>query len=105
MTRIIPAAAGPAHAFLFAILAGCLASVAVILTGNADHPILAWTYPALIIATGVSLLWRAITVTTDRLAWTLMAAAAFCWGMAQVVYGGWIVELESLSGSDGGRDA
>jgi diguanylate cyclase (GGDEF)-like protein len=76
------------------IVLGCVGYLAILLTGNATDPVMGWTYPMIVIATGVSVAWRAVVRETDRVAWLLMAGAAFCWGGAEIVYDAFIANLE-----------
>ncbi|MEA2273659.1 MAG: hypothetical protein QOI98_2367, partial [Solirubrobacteraceae bacterium] len=90
MRRLFPVASGPARALLGLIALGCAGYLAILLTGNATDSLLRWTYPLIVLATAVSLAWRAVVRETDRPAWILMAGAAFCWGGAQVIYNAFI---------------
>jgi diguanylate cyclase (GGDEF)-like protein len=94
-SRILPGASRPVRALLAAIAVGCAGYTAIIFSGNADDRVLRWVYPAIILASALSMTWRAVAQRTDRVAWALMATAIGCWGGAQIVYDVWLANLAS----------
>jgi two-component system cell cycle response regulator len=95
MRKLLPAAPRSARALLGLIALGCVGYAAILLTGNATHPTLRWVYPTIVIATAVSMAWRAVARQTDRAAWLLMAVAAFCWGGGQIFYNAFLANAAS----------
>ncbi|MEA2221238.1 MAG: hypothetical protein QOJ35_3864 [Solirubrobacteraceae bacterium] len=95
MSRIFPSAPGRVIGLLALIGVGCAGYAAIVLTGNGEDRVLRWTYPTIILASALSMTWRAVVQRTDRVAWALMAAATACWGGAQIVYDAWLVDLTS----------
>jgi diguanylate cyclase (GGDEF)-like protein len=95
MKRVLPPAPGPAGLLLRLLVLATALEAAVVLTGNAEQPLLAWLSTVVILLAGVAAIWRAAQARHDRLAFLMLGLACVAWGGAEIVNAAWIKHLDA----------
>jgi diguanylate cyclase (GGDEF)-like protein len=85
----------PPRALIGIIGFACAGSLVAAFTGSAAHPQLQYLDTLAVAGAVAAVIWRSITVRTDRLAWAMLGAAGTCWATADIVYAVFFAGLDA----------